>query len=200
MICKFCLDDHNQSDIITPCLCRGSVGHVHRSCLEYWRELNARNNSMCELCKYVYDVDLNHWIPPHVYVSYWWQGNKATIKHMFRVLYKLFAKHALFYSVCFAVPPLFFCTPPSTSIVYVLRLLWFELQIKGIIRDWRNDDWFGLVVVHSFISYIAVAFVTPIVVFMSTVCFVHIVAILISIYNVYPRNLAAIRPPARLAI
>lgn len=35
--CKICKEDtNNLDDFISPCCCKGSVGHVHKSCLNSW--------------------------------------------------------------------------------------------------------------------------------------------------------------------
>lgn len=38
--------------LIAPCLCRGSVRHLHASCLLLW--LNHNSQASCELCHYPY--------------------------------------------------------------------------------------------------------------------------------------------------
>jgi E3 ubiquitin-protein ligase MARCH2 len=40
--------------LISPCNCSGSVGLIHKSCLEKW--LTAPNNSKCEICRHEYQV------------------------------------------------------------------------------------------------------------------------------------------------
>lgn len=49
--CRICfgtsLDD---SDLIEPCLCKGTIAKVHRKCLEKW--LNLRQTTKCELCRF----------------------------------------------------------------------------------------------------------------------------------------------------
>jgi RING-variant domain len=70
--CKYCLQE-GEEQLLTPCLCKGSVGYVHNSCLIKWFE--QRRNSIvipgnfsqyefeCEICKYkyntVYDAENN---------------------------------------------------------------------------------------------------------------------------------------------
>lgn len=49
--CRICfgtaLDD---SDLIEPCLCKGTIAKVHRKCLEKW--LNIRGSTKCEMCRF----------------------------------------------------------------------------------------------------------------------------------------------------
>ncbi|XP_018646269.1 membrane associated ring finger 1,8, putative [Schistosoma mansoni] len=54
--CRICLDenDHNNEteSLLSPCRCKGTVGLVHRKCLEKWLLTSGKPN--CELCGYAY--------------------------------------------------------------------------------------------------------------------------------------------------
>lgn len=54
--CRLCfgtaLDD---SDLIEPCLCKGTIAKVHRKCLEKW--LNIRQSTKCDLCQFQLQCD-----------------------------------------------------------------------------------------------------------------------------------------------
>jgi hypothetical protein len=55
--CRICLsDDAAADDLISPCLCAGSVRWVHRACLDEWRAQEVREDSFvrCELCHFTY--------------------------------------------------------------------------------------------------------------------------------------------------
>uniref|UniRef100_A0A670ZHQ5 E3 ubiquitin-protein ligase MARCHF2 n=2 Tax=Pseudonaja textilis TaxID=8673 RepID=A0A670ZHQ5_PSETE len=47
-ICRICHEGGNGEGLLSPCDCTGSLGTVHRSCLEKW--LSSSNTSYCELC------------------------------------------------------------------------------------------------------------------------------------------------------
>ena len=51
-ICRICLDEDDQKDLISPCNCAGSTKYVHRDCLENWRatNINEDNYKRCEIC------------------------------------------------------------------------------------------------------------------------------------------------------
>jgi len=49
-ICRICHEGETNSRLYSPCRCSGSVGLVHRRCLERW--LGSANTSTCELCNY----------------------------------------------------------------------------------------------------------------------------------------------------
>lgn len=57
--CRICLDSNNPSDLISPCLCRGGSGYVHRKCLDDWRALNKNDRGFkyCEVCHFEYIIE-----------------------------------------------------------------------------------------------------------------------------------------------
>ena len=56
MECRICLDDCEQNDMISPCLCRGTSKYVHRKCLNQWMISNTNQNagSKCQECNFEY--------------------------------------------------------------------------------------------------------------------------------------------------
>ncbi|BFZ02269.1 hypothetical protein BsWGS_05308 [Bradybaena similaris] len=52
--CRICQEDDTSEELISPCFCTGSVGHMHFTCLEKWLQANSRTN--CELCSYPFPV------------------------------------------------------------------------------------------------------------------------------------------------
>lgn len=54
--CRICQISGNSSNkdvgelLVSPCECRGSLGFVHKFCMEKW--LNMRNQDTCELCHF----------------------------------------------------------------------------------------------------------------------------------------------------
>lgn len=63
--CRYCLTIDFPHNLISPCLCAGSVKYVHKTCLLTWIE-SKRNNvilpfigdtlTKCEICKYEYQI------------------------------------------------------------------------------------------------------------------------------------------------
>ena len=49
--CRYCQDTDEQDDMIQPCKCDGSTGHVHKTCLQKWldSDINSRQRT-CEIC------------------------------------------------------------------------------------------------------------------------------------------------------
>ncbi|KAM6986788.1 E3 ubiquitin-protein ligase MARCHF3-like [Aplochiton taeniatus] len=53
-MCRICHDGGCHEELISPCECAGTLGTIHRSCLEHW--LSASGTSFCELCHYQFNV------------------------------------------------------------------------------------------------------------------------------------------------
>lgn len=48
-ICNICREEDELDNLLTPCGCRGSLGHVHFKCIKVWIETSG--NDICGLCK-----------------------------------------------------------------------------------------------------------------------------------------------------
>eukprot|EP01122_Echinamoeba_exundans_P001330 TRINITY_DN11406_c0_g1_i1.p1 TRINITY_DN11406_c0_g1~~TRINITY_DN11406_c0_g1_i1.p1 ORF type:complete len:310 (+),score=41.59 TRINITY_DN11406_c0_g1_i1:2-931(+) len=57
--CRICLDDHAPDEMISPCMCSGSIKYVHRHCLDEWRTtgLGLSNVTTCPVCKFKYILE-----------------------------------------------------------------------------------------------------------------------------------------------
>lgn len=53
--CRICHEGANGESLLSPCDCTGTLGAVHRSCLEKW--LSSSNTSYCELCHTEFAVE-----------------------------------------------------------------------------------------------------------------------------------------------
>ncbi|KFW95145.1 E3 ubiquitin-protein ligase MARCH3, partial [Phalacrocorax carbo] len=54
-MCRICHEGSSQEDLLSPCECMGTLGTIHRSCLEHW--LSSSNTSYCELCHFRFAVE-----------------------------------------------------------------------------------------------------------------------------------------------
>lgn len=55
MFCRICHEGESGGErLISPCKCSGSVGLIHRSCIEKW--LSTANHDTCELCHQKYSI------------------------------------------------------------------------------------------------------------------------------------------------
>ncbi|XP_051629514.1 E3 ubiquitin-protein ligase MARCHF3 isoform X2 [Manacus candei] len=55
LICRICHEGSSHEDLLSPCECTGTLGTIHRSCLEHW--LSFSNTSCCELCHFRFAVE-----------------------------------------------------------------------------------------------------------------------------------------------
>ena len=49
--CRFCLEKDNSKNMISPCVCSGSVAFVHNNCLIKWYIINPDSGIICPICK-----------------------------------------------------------------------------------------------------------------------------------------------------
>ncbi|XP_053148209.1 E3 ubiquitin-protein ligase MARCHF3 isoform X1 [Hemicordylus capensis] len=54
-MCRICHEGSSQEDLLSPCECTGTLGTIHRSCLEHW--LSSSNTTYCELCHFRFAVE-----------------------------------------------------------------------------------------------------------------------------------------------
>lgn len=54
-ICRICHEGGIGEGLLSPCYCTGTLGAVHKSCLEKW--LSSSNTSYCELCHTEFSVE-----------------------------------------------------------------------------------------------------------------------------------------------
>ena len=59
--CRICYSEDNTKEdpLISPCLCTGTMRHVHVSCLNAWRAAapDARSSFRCDQCRYAYRIE-----------------------------------------------------------------------------------------------------------------------------------------------
>ncbi|KAH8280253.1 hypothetical protein KR018_000922, partial [Drosophila ironensis] len=55
LVCRICLNADNPEQLVSPCLCRGSLTYVHVHCLERW--ISTSRCTTCELCQFQYNTE-----------------------------------------------------------------------------------------------------------------------------------------------
>ncbi|KAI8478124.1 E3 ubiquitin-protein ligase MARCHF3-like [Branchiostoma floridae x Branchiostoma belcheri] len=53
-ICKICHEGETAGQLISPCQCTGSLGLVHRSCIELW--MSSSGSTTCEICNQQFPI------------------------------------------------------------------------------------------------------------------------------------------------
>lgn len=73
-VCRICFGNEEDGKLISPCLCKGSMKYIHKTCLETWRKASTNKESFfkCDQCKFKYKFlrsDLAAWITHPIVVS-----------------------------------------------------------------------------------------------------------------------------------
>ena len=50
ILCRICYGSEGKEQLLQPCNCSGTMGLMHRTCLERW--LSQSNSTRCEICQY----------------------------------------------------------------------------------------------------------------------------------------------------
>jgi len=54
VLCRICYNGDGKEHLLQPCDCSGTMGLIHKTCLEKW--LSQSNKNQCEICNFNYDV------------------------------------------------------------------------------------------------------------------------------------------------
>ncbi|XP_060708998.1 E3 ubiquitin-protein ligase MARCHF3, partial [Hemiscyllium ocellatum] len=54
-ICRICHEPSDKENLLSPCECAGTLGTVHRSCLEQWLAASCSNH--CEVCHFEFALE-----------------------------------------------------------------------------------------------------------------------------------------------
>ena len=49
--CRYCLDEDCPENLISPCICQGTMKYVHNHCLLRWYSLHPETGLACSICK-----------------------------------------------------------------------------------------------------------------------------------------------------
>ncbi|KAH8410957.1 hypothetical protein KR222_003036, partial [Zaprionus bogoriensis] len=55
LVCRICHNADNPEQLVSPCLCKGSLTYVHVHCLERW--ISTSRCTICELCQFHYNTE-----------------------------------------------------------------------------------------------------------------------------------------------
>ncbi len=62
-VCRICLSEDEDSNMIAPCMCSGTNKFVHRECLENWCRISTRSDARttCPNCRQHYEFEKMSW-------------------------------------------------------------------------------------------------------------------------------------------
>lgn len=102
-ICRICYESE-PDDLIEPCNCKGSMGTMHKSCLEHW--LSERISKKCELCSFAYNVEL---VPKYTPLKsiYVWTKEELMRKYSTDIIVIAYWTAILIAAAVFVLPRMF---------------------------------------------------------------------------------------------
>jgi hypothetical protein len=53
-VCRICYSTGDLRSLMNPCQCSGTMGILHRTCLERWLEIS--NTTKCEICQHEFEI------------------------------------------------------------------------------------------------------------------------------------------------
>ena len=116
MSCRICFEGGDETPLIEPCNCTGSVAHIHKHCLFRW--LNTKNETFptCELCKTHYRINRPV------------ESNHVNGHYIGNLIAQLLAIYYLQYIISIAIPTL------SQEVCYfVAQLLYQSIYLITLI-------------------------------------------------------------------
>ena len=153
--CRICLSDDDESDLISPCSCKGTSLYVHYGCLQEWRWCGSVNKSSCYnrcgSCGAPYHDDIIRIYP---YVS------NVTSILIFPVVISIFSYATILYMLFTADIPdrwLLGLSQFVTTVPVLLNLaiIWHRRSMRFYLKKNRSAKYLALMylVIISFYMY-----------------------------------------------
>lgn len=153
IVCRICRMGSLNGNVLIqcPCLCRGTIGNVHRNCLTQWKKVQRRNS--CEVCNAKYqtfnsenslwtrrlqrifkDQYLGFALRRILYILSLW----PILRFNFESLHECLDKITPDQDMPIAIPFLFiaFHIFATTYTAWTIKIM---LNLKSLIENWWND-------------------------------------------------------------
>lgn len=72
----FCTENETENELISPCVCNGSLKYVHRECLQKWRKtlpvevFKNKRDIQCEICHMYYEFEDSYDVKQYKIIEY----------------------------------------------------------------------------------------------------------------------------------
>uniref|UniRef100_A0A452GRX7 E3 ubiquitin-protein ligase MARCHF2 n=1 Tax=Gopherus agassizii TaxID=38772 RepID=A0A452GRX7_9SAUR len=142
-ICRICHEGGNGEGLLSPCDCTGTLGTVHKSCLEKW--LSSSNTSYCELCHTEFvverrprpltEVPLSSCLPlTFVFVEFYFVVNSSVLQFIkiplyFSCVLQSVGSHPSFVLSAYLI--IMLSTPTSWSLIKMLNITGARTDLRG---------------------------------------------------------------------
>lgn len=127
ILCRICYSSDLKESLLQPCDCSGTMGLIHRTCLEKW--LSQCNKNQCEICNFNYDVQ---------------RKKRGISQWLFRPINNKDSKNLLNDLLCFVI-----LTP--LALISTWYCIGFAFKFNESINKWESS---GLVILTTFLVII----------------------------------------------
>lgn len=127
ILCRICYSGDGKEHLLQPCDCSGTMGLIHRTCLEKW--LSQCNKNQCEICNFNYDVN---------------RKNRPYTQWLFRPITTKDSKNLLNDLLCFLI-----LTP--LAFISIWYCIGFAFTYTNDVNRWESS---GLVILTTFLVVI----------------------------------------------
>lgn len=166
-LCRICFGTSiDDSDLIEPCLCKGTIAKVHRNCLERW--LNLRQTVKCDLCQFELRCCLKLRYGLFESIGIWFQQCRQPVLHDLSLFFiinitalsmiKMLLRNIF---IVLAMPRLYFLLLCLTLLMWIaiyFALCYFivHAQVQPWYRWWKSKkqiqlavNWLARVFTHN---------------------------------------------------
>lgn len=133
ILCRICYNSDNKEPLLQPCDCSGTMGLIHRSCLERW--LSQCNKNQCEICGVDYKVE---------------RKNRPFRAWIFRPIATKDSKNLINDLLCFLI-----LTP--LAFISTWYCIGFAFKFTEDVNKWESS---GLVILTTFLVIIYILWIT----------------------------------------
>ena len=121
--CRICLEEDELNNLISPCLCKGTLKYVHKNCLNEWRIVsnNEINMKKCSTCNFEYIIK-----------------NNNNCETRTNIILKILEKN-IFYKILLNFVFILF----SSLLIYIIFQKFNTLQMKNLIY-WDDSDYINI--------------------------------------------------------
>lgn len=155
--CRICYDTNKKKDFISPCFCDGTRKHVHKKCLQQWRNIHEPDHisfTHCDECQYEYNLDYD--LPLETYTLYNFTVKDFIIEYTFvQAFILLFTSISIYVKIDIFNNKqyLFLNTYNFVSLCY-LQLLFFSYFFSSLYRVNNTKKYFKLTATNYFFTYL----------------------------------------------
>jgi hypothetical protein len=155
--CRFCLSEDEDSNLLAPCLCKGSFKYVHSDCLIQWYMVEPTRGLNCSVCKEALSIEYKNpveTIPQSPFFRYLYEQNAVLLVVLYHMGYviglpiiihfpKLFIYRQYYIFQCFL----------HIFYIYFFSLLLYHVKAKKRYFSYWKHARLILLVIHNILYF-----------------------------------------------